>query len=149
MSMMDTFKSDDYSDGRTKQAFKDATDINKILAKAAKGQTITHLAKHGAIYGDFSDIDDLLTAHDRLQAGQRIFDDLPSEVRREFKNNIGTFYNYVNDPSNKDDLVRLLPQLAKRGDDLPNIKRTPTNIDSDPVVASNTPVDPSPGEPTA
>ena len=88
MSMME-LGDKDYSDGRTKQSFKDGTDINKLLYKAAKGDSISHLAKHGAVYGDFSDIDDLLTAHNRLERGKQIFMDLPGEVRAEFNNNPG------------------------------------------------------------
>lgn len=128
MSIFETFKSDDYSDGRTKQAFKDQTDINKILARAAKGQTISHLAKHGAVYGDFSDIDDLLVAHDRLQKGREIFQQLPAEVKREFRNDLGAFYNYVNDPANADRLEEVLPGLARPGNQMPAPRRTAESI---------------------
>jgi len=127
MSVLETFKSDNYPDGRTKQSFKDQTDINQILAKASKGQTISHLAKHGAVYGDFSDIDDLLTAHARLKTGQAIFDKLPGEVKQEFNNDLGAFYNFVNDPENRERLPDVLPNLAKRGRQLPKVTRTAAN----------------------
>jgi hypothetical protein len=106
---------------RTKQAFKDSCDINKILYQAQKTGTISHLQKHGGIYGDFTDIDDLLTAHAKLQRGQEIFDDLPSEIKREFNQNAGEFFKYVNAPENKDDLARLLPGLAKQGTQRPDV----------------------------
>ena len=128
MSMMETFQSDNYPDGRTKQAFKDQTDINKILAQAAKGKTISHLARHGAVYGDFSDIDDLLVAHNRLKKGQSIFDQLPSEVRREFDNDLGKFFRFVNDPENLEKLPQLLPGLAKPGDQMAAPRRTATTV---------------------
>ncbi len=125
MSMSEIFHSDEYTDGRTKQAFKDQTDINKILAKAARGDAITHLAKHGATYGDFTDIDDLLTATRRLEKGKMIFADLPGEVRREFSNDVGAFFNYVNDPKNVENLERLIPGLTKRGNQLPALNQAP------------------------
>lgn len=121
MSMRETFKSDKYDDGRTKQSFKDSTDINKILYKAQKTGTISHLQKHGGVYGDFSDIDDLLTAQARLKRGQEIFDDLPSEIKKEFDQNPGKFFNFVNDPGNKDDLARVLPALAQQGEQLVDV----------------------------
>lgn len=104
----------DYSDGRTKQAFKDSTDINKLLFRAQREGTLSHLAKHGAVYADFSDVPDLLEAHRRLQVGERIYRELPSELRREFPDKF-KFFAYVNDPANAGDLARVLPELAKPG----------------------------------
>ena len=64
--------------GRTKQSFKDSCDINKILAKAQKAGSISHLQKHGAFYGDFAEApSDLLEARAMLARGQEIFDELP------------------------------------------------------------------------
>ena len=110
-----------YTDGLTKQGFKDSTDINKIFAKAANGQTISHLAKYEGVYGDFSDIGDLLESNERLQKGMTIFQELPSEVRNEFKNDAGAFFKFVNDPANVNRLAEVLPHLAKPGDQMPDI----------------------------
>ena len=107
----------------TKQSFKDSTDINKLLDRAAKGESLAHLQKHGAMYGDFTDIPDLLTAQSRLQAGQAIFQDLPAEVRKEFDQDMGKFFTWVNDPANKDSLAEKIPALAQRGRDLPQPSR--------------------------
>lgn len=127
MSYHDTFKSDSYTDGRTKQAFKDETDINKLLAKANRGESISHLAKYGATYGDFTDMDDLLDAHNKLARGQQIFQDLPGEIKREFNQDPRQFYKFVNDPDNANRLGEVLPDLAQRGTQLPAVKRTPDN----------------------
>lgn len=118
MSTLPIFESDNYPDGRTKQSFKDSTDINMILAKAARGDAISHLQKHGAVYGDFTDMDDLLSAHEKLSRGQQIFDELPGEVRREFANNPADFFRYVNDPRNVDKLHEKIPALTKPGNQL-------------------------------
>lgn len=140
MSFSEMFHSDKYDDGRTKQSFKDTTDINKILAKAAKGDAISHLAKHGAVYGDFTDIDDLLTAYERLQRGQEIFQELPGEVRREFHNDAGRFFRYVNDPKNSDRLAELIPALAAPGNDMPEpLRRAESEIGRPDTPAPDTP----------
>lgn len=151
MSIYPIFKSDDYSDGRTKQSFKDDTDINKLLAKAAKGDAITHLAKHGAMYGDFTDMPDLLEAQTRLKRGQAIFDDLPAELRREFRQDAALFFAFVNDPANSGRLAEVIPGLAKPGNQAPAVVRTPQNManvddpEAPPVGGSTSP--PSAGEP--
>lgn len=134
MSMMDLFGSDEYLDGRTKQSFKDATDINKLLAKAAKGESLSHLVRHGASYGDFTDMPDLLTAHEKLARGQEIFMELPAEIRQEFNQSAGAFFRYVNDPEHKDDLARLIPGLAARGTQLDPVDRTVARAPVEPAV---------------
>ena len=76
-------KQPEYKDGRTSNAFKDQCDINKMLAKAQKVGSIEHLIKYPeATYGDFDGEFDLLTAHNRIERAQQIFDDLPSEIRK-------------------------------------------------------------------
>ena len=66
-----------YDDGRTKQAFKDSTDINKIIAKAQKAGTLAHLQKYDkAVYGEFENYD-LLEAYNKLNRANEIFADLP------------------------------------------------------------------------
>ncbi len=110
-----------YLDGRTKQSFKDETDINKLLARAQKTGTISHLNKHEAHYGDFETFD-FFEANLKLTAGREIFDDLPSEIRSEFDQSPAKFFQYVNDPENKDRLGKLLPGLAEPGKQLIDVK---------------------------
>lgn len=141
-----------YDDGRTKQSFKDSADINKILAKAQRVGSLSHLVKHGASYGDFSDMPDLLQANQRLQRGMEIFSELPSEVRREFDQDAGKFFAYVNDPANKDKLADLLPHLAKPGTQMPAPLRSqasPGQLEAAPQTGSTGSVAPpeSPPEP--
>lgn len=147
MSMKPTFKSDAYEDGRTKQAFKDAADINKILYKAQKTGTISHLAKYQGEYGDFSDIDDLLSAHEKLERGKKIFQECPSEIRREFGNDPGAFFRFVNDPQNSDKIDQLLPHLAKQGTPRPDVLKKVAQATGGASLEQNSGVatpDPSP-----
>ncbi len=139
MSMLELFRSDVYTDGRTKQAFKDSTDINKLLAKAAKGDAIDHLTKYGAAYGDFTDMPDLLEAQRRLGEGQDIFMQLPGEVRREFNQSAAAFFEYVNDPEHANDLARLIPGLVERGTQLVSPDRTMTMAPIEPPVSEVVP----------
>ncbi len=142
MSMLGTKQptAKDYKDGRTKQAFNDETDINKILRRAEKTGTISHLNKHEAHYGDFTGFD-FLEAQLKLTAGSDIFAELPAEVRSEFNQNPAEFFDYVNDPENKERLGVLLPALAEPGRQLP---RATGVIPADAVQDPEPPAIPAP-----
>ena len=112
---------EDYTDGRTKQTFKDETDINKILQRAEKTGTISHINKHQGSYSDFADFDYFGNLQ-MLTRGREIFDDLPAELRNEFQNSPAGFFDYVNDPANKDRLPELLPALAAPGRQLKDVR---------------------------
>jgi len=108
-------KAKKYNDGRTKQCHKDECDIVKIMARFDRTGTISHVNKYEAAYADYSDFD----YHDQLQKltkGREIFDELPAEIRREFNQSPTAFFEFVNDPANKDDLLKKLPALAAPGD---------------------------------
>lgn len=103
-----------YDDGRTKQAFKDSTDINKLVARGAIQEAKSHLEKFQPVYGDFSDFD-FQIAHEMIARGKSIFAELPSEVRREFNQSPREFFAFVNDPANVNKLGDVLPELAAPG----------------------------------
>lgn len=110
-----------YNDGRTKQAFKDQTDINKMLKKAQVTGSIAHLQKYPeAVYGEFDGEFDLLTAHGQIEKANMIFADLPSEIRAEFGNDALSFVKFAGDPANNDKLREVLPALAEPGSYFPN-----------------------------
>lgn len=110
-----------YDDGRTKQAFKDQCDINKILKKAQQVGSLSHLNKYPEqVYGEFDGEFDLLTAHERIGKANEIFDALPSEIRREFGGDALKFVKFAGDPANNDKLRELLPQIAEPGTFFPN-----------------------------
>ncbi len=106
-----------YTDGRTKQSFRDECDINLIMERAAQTGTISHLTKYEGVYADFSDYD-FFEHTQKMTQGREIFDDLPAEIRREFGQSPAAFFAYVNDPANINDLVTRLPELAKPGTQL-------------------------------
>lgn len=109
-----------FNDGRTKQSFKDQCDINKILKKAQRTGSLAFANKYDQqVFGEFEGYD-LLEAHERIKRAENIFNELPSEVRREFANNAFAFIEFANDPENQGRLVELLPQLAEPDAYFPN-----------------------------
>ncbi len=131
-----------YTDGRTKQSFKDETDINKILHRAQKAGSFSHLQKYEGTYSDFADFD-FMDAQLQLTRGREIFDALPSELRREFSNSQAAFFDYVNDPANVGKLRERLPDLAKPGRQNIDVSGRTAPDDPDPAV----PADPPPPDP--
>lgn len=110
----------DYSDGRTKQAFADSTDINKILKKAQKAGGLSHAMKYDSlVYGEFTGVD-LLGHFEQVERAQEIFDALPSEIRSEFDQNAFAFAEFASNPENMNKLAELLPKIAEPGDFFPN-----------------------------
>ena len=123
MSMLPIVDKKVYDDGRTKQSFKDSTDINKILKKAQLAGTVSHLVAHGGEYGDFSNFD-FFEAQNLLARAKTIFEELPSEVRKDFEHDPSKFFAFVNDPENADKLSELLPEIAEPGRYFPSVVRT-------------------------
>ncbi len=145
MSMLPTKQPTSYPDGMTKQSFKDETDINKLLQRAQKTGTISHLNKHEARYGDFSDFD-FFEATLKLTQGREIFDELPSEVRAEFRNSPADFFKYVNDPANRDRLDKLMPALAAPGRQNIDVSgKVSPDTASEPVASATTTTQPVAG----
>lgn len=126
MSMLNAKQPTEYTDGRTKQSFKDSTDVNKILARFARTGTLSHLQQWGGQYGDFAGFD-FQAAQNQIARANSMFHQLPAEVRREFSNEPARFFDFVNDPANAGRLHQLLPALAKPGTQLPNIRPTADN----------------------
>ena len=119
MSMIE-LKEKDYSDGRTKQAFKDSCDINKILKKAQKTGSLAFAEKYGEQqFGEFEGYD-LLEAYEKIDRANEIFGELPSEVRNEFGNDALAFAGFASNPENSGRLQELLPAIAEPGDYFPN-----------------------------
>ena len=109
------------STSRTKQAFKDQCDINKILKKSQIRGSISHLLKYPEpVYGEFDGEFGLLEATEKIAKANEIFNDLPSEIRNEFNNDALAFVKFAGDPLNNDKLRDLLPAIAEPGSYFPN-----------------------------
>ena len=129
--------------GMTKQSFRDSTDINKILAKAQVTGTVSHIAKHGAEYGDFAEFD-FLQAQINIARGREIFDALPSEIRSEFNQSPAEFFEFVNDPENQGKLEEVLPALAEPGRQNIDVSRLSLRSGSTAAVPDAPDADPEP-----
>jgi hypothetical protein len=110
----------EYKDGITKQSFKDACDVNKILKKHGIKNAASHAVNYPPeFYADFEGVD-LLEAHNLIEKAHTVFAELPSEVRNEFQNDALAFAGFASDPNNRDKLAELIPAIAEPGTFFPN-----------------------------
>lgn len=93
--------------GRTKQSFKAECDINAIMARYIKTGVIEHTARYAPQYGDFSDVKSYQEALHAVQEADAMFMSLPAQVRAKFDNDAGKFLDFVQDPSNVDEMGKL------------------------------------------
>jgi len=92
---------------RAKQSFKGECDINRIMGKYLKSGTVDHFTRHGGTYGFASSA----TFHDAMNVvvkAEKMFSDLPSDIRKKFANDPAAFLEFVQDEKN-------LPEMRKLG----------------------------------
>lgn len=131
----------------TKQSFTESCDINNIMAKYQKTGVIDHVNEYGERYGEATAVD-FHSAMNVVTRAQEMFNDLPSSIRNKFANDPAQFLEFVQNPANSDELVKL--GLAHRNADVAPATPQPGPVDPVPAPAPEAPAAPpqsSPGEP--
>lgn len=98
-------------EGRTKQSFKAECDINNIMARYQRTGVLDFVAKHQGRYADVTGLE-FQSAQDLIVGAKEMFMDLPSKVRSRFQNDAGQFLEFMSDPQNTEEAIKL--GLAKR-----------------------------------
>lgn len=93
----------------TKQSFRDECEINNIMKKWQKTGMMDHLAKVSPQFGDFSNYtsDSYQDALNIVITAQEAFAALSSDIRGRFYNDPTYFLDFVNNPDNADEIVKL------------------------------------------
>lgn len=92
----------------THQSFKEECDINRIMKKWEKTGIIEHRNNFEGRYADFTVIpNDYHEAMNSVVEAQNMFMTLPASVRKRFANDPGEFLEFVTDPNNQDEVVKL------------------------------------------
>lgn len=107
----------------TSQSFADEVNINKIMARVMKGQTI--LAANGQpFYGDVSEFGDLQDALIKVQEADALFMQFPADVRERFDNDPVKLVEFLSDDKNRAE-AESLGLVNKRPDPAPVVTPTP------------------------
>lgn len=137
MSMLKA-KNPNFGKSLTKQSFRQETDINRLLDRAQKAGTLSHLEKYQPMYGEMSDFN-FFEAQVMLSKGREAFMELPSEIRKEFNQSPKEFFDFVNDPANKNNLAEKLPALAKPGRQIIDVSGKTPPVDPPAAPAASEP----------
>lgn len=101
--------------GRTKQSMKAECDINNILARYKKTGFLSHVAQGVPVFADVSEVADYRTAIANVRDAQKWFGGMPANVRARFDHDVANFMDFMLDPANKEEAIRLgLAQAEKK-----------------------------------
>lgn len=89
----------------TKQEFLETCDINHIMAKYQHTGAIDHYAKYAPEYRDTTPCD-YQESLNLVKRAQKLFDDLPANIKRETQTPEG-FLAFVQNPANKQRMQEL------------------------------------------
>lgn len=95
--------------GQTKQSFKEECDINVLMARYELTGELDPmmLNQREGVFGDFCDMQDFHEMQERLLAARESFGALPAAVRSRFGNDPGRLVDFLSDPENRSEAVRL------------------------------------------
>lgn len=105
----------DPDQGLTEQNHKDDVDINNILAKYQKTQTLEHRNEYRGEYG-FATSQTYEEAMQVVAKATSMFEDLPSHMRQRFNHDPGNFLQFVQNDKNAKEMVKM--GLAENYEDL-------------------------------
>lgn len=95
-------------DSLTQQHFKDDADLNVIAQRFGLDKSPMPTAPFDPrMYGDFTNVPDLRTALDTVNDAKNRFMALPAKLRTRFDNDPAKLWDFVNDPENGAEAVRL------------------------------------------
>lgn len=112
----------------TQQSSKDECDINLIVERAKRGAVVEHVRNAAPMYGDFTSIPtDLRDCLNVVRQANELFMSMDAFVRRRFDNDPAKLLDFLNDPANRDEAVKLglvkaPPEPAVEPDELKVLK---------------------------
>lgn len=100
---------------RTQQQFKDDVNVNNIMKRYKKTGQISHVSGRQGQYLNLSSAPDYFEAMQKIATANTAFLSLPSEVRRRFGNDPALLLEFIHDPKNYDEGVKLGLFEQKKG----------------------------------
>lgn len=113
-----------FKEGRTEQCHKKECDINNIIKKYDKHGLITHVNQAIAHYGDYTEINEFSVSMNTVKKAQELFDALPATVREKFGNDPGKYVEFVTNPENHEEMVKMGLAIKKVDDEVIKVEVT-------------------------
>lgn len=113
---------------QTKQSFASECDVNNIMARYERTGILDFVNEHEPHYGEASAFDFQVASNLVIDA-QRMFDDLPANIRSRFQNDPVQFLLFIDDPLMVDESIKLglrtAPVLPSDTSPLPPVSSAP------------------------
>lgn len=93
-------------DGRTKQAFREESEIKNIIARFQRTGLLEYQNEHSGSYGVFEAMD-FHEAMNVVARASEMFEDLPSGLRKKLGNDPAEFVDVVTNPARRDEAIAL------------------------------------------
>ena len=91
---------------RTKSEFADEANINNIVKRCMNGAAMP-TGGRTPLFGDFSEVADFTSAQTLIAQANAEFEQLPSDVREKFGNNVSDLMDFLDDENNIDEAIAL------------------------------------------
>lgn len=92
---------------KTKQEFRDSSDINEIMRKWLAFGTLPQMIKDNPRYGDYASVPNFQEALNIVVKAREQFEALPAKVRERFKHSPEEFLKYATDEKNLEGMAEL------------------------------------------
>lgn len=99
----------------TQQHMANDCDINEIVRRFEATGQVHHVQQKAAMYGDFTEFPDLRSALGAISAVQDTFAQLPAAAKERFGNDPVAMVDWLRDPQNREEGIRLGLILPKDG----------------------------------
>lgn len=118
--------------GQTQQQFKDACDINRIIARLHQGAEITHINTRQPIYGHATG-QSFTEAMFAVKDAENEFLTLPAKVRAHFKNDPSDYLDALSDESRLSEFEELGLTLVE----VPPENEIPSEATTEALIAAS------------
>lgn len=90
----------------TDQSRKAECDVNNIIARYDRTGLITNVSKFEGRFGDMSGVD-FKMLQDQVAGAATMFEQLPSHIRKKFKNDPAELLAFMDNPDNREEAIKL------------------------------------------
>lgn len=91
----------------TQQSHSAAADVRNIIKQYDRTGLIANVNKGVAQYGDYSKINEYQVNLNMVKEAEQSFGELPSEIRQQFNNNAGLFFEFATNPKNSEKMIQM------------------------------------------
>jgi phage internal scaffolding protein len=118
----------------TQQHHAEDADVRNIIKKYDRTGLISSVNRGVAKYGDFTEVNEYADALNMIISANESFMQLPSNIREQFANDPGEFFEFATNPANEEAMINM------------GLKEAPVEAPKEDKVAAEPPAPQQAGE---